>query len=200
MAFNTQKFEDILFKEATTSFKNLAADNQMNDVYVVGFYHTGGWDAIWPIYNTANFAKSQISSHGSPFNYRWAPDEFEDVERYYDALPHSEHALRELGEQCDDSSITTETLITNWQETLSAMNRVLKRISDLGIFKCWPNAVLYVASYDDPDDERWARIQGINTPEIVNKVRLEFESEIEEQAKIQQDVLSETLARFSNNK
>lgn len=198
MEFNTIAFESTLLTESRQVFKNIMQKHP--DIYVIGFYHTGGWDSIWPIFNTQNqiallsftTANEEEFAHNS--NLKWNPYDFAAIEDYASSLPKSEKALQALREYFSTDH-TSDDLQIFWKKTLGAMESVLRQFIQEDIFSL-PNKhspIVYLANHDESFEDRFNAILRINPSENITPIKAEFDRIIKLQHRWQDEAFLEVM-------
>jgi Domain of unknown function (DUF4303) len=180
MELNTITFESTLLAESRKIFKYII--HQHRDIYVIGFYHSGGWDAIWPIFNTLDQIESlsYTTTNEDEFshncNLKWNPGDYRNLEDYTSSLPESEKLLQALGEAIA-AHATAEELQIYWKKTLAAMEYVLRQLIQEEIFTD-PNLIspiVYLANHEESFEDRFASITRINPAERIDPIKEEFD-------------------------
>ena len=186
-----------MYEESKTAFEKIFSDSG-NGVYVVGYYHFGGWDGVFPIYNTKKHVaqrQQNIEDSGDEdsdyfkIDCQWAPTDFHDLERYTSMLPKSEKALMLLKPEI---TATTEESQNAWQETLNCMVDVLCRLDKEGFFSQFierDDLVLHIATYDEDYEPRYERIKRLNPSSVVSKIKEDFEYAISERKRWEKSAL-----------
>ncbi len=180
MELNTIAFESTLLTESRKVFSDILHKHQ--NIYVIGFYHSGGWDAIWPIFNTQDqieslsFTTKNEDEFSHNCNLKWNPGDFPTLEDYTSSLTESEKLLQALGKNII-AQATSEELQVYWKKTLAAMEYVLRQLIQEGIFNL-PNKnspIVYIANQDESFEDRFASVTRINPAERIDPIKAEFE-------------------------
>lgn len=198
MKFNTIAFESTLLTESRNVFSDIIQKNP--GIYVTGFYHTGGWDSVWPIFNTQNqiellsFTTENEDEFAHNCNLKWNPYDFPCMEDYASSLPQSEKALQALREYFSTDH-TSDDLQVFWKKTLDAMESVLCQFIQEGIFNL-PNKnspIVYIANHDESFEDRFNSILRINPSEKITPVKAEFDRIIKLQQRWQDEAFLEVM-------
>lgn len=205
MEFDTSEFESTLLTESRKVFKEIMCNH--HDIYVIGFYHSGGWDTIWPIFNSQRQVESLslATDNEEEFllncNLKWNPYDFPEIELYSSCLPKSEKALQAL-RQHFPIPYDSNKLQCFWKKTLTAMEAVLKQLQQEGIFNLpdKTSPIVYIANQDESFEDRFDFIIRLNSHEKVHSVKEEFEKIIKLQKKWWDNAFQELMAEQEKNK
>lgn len=164
------KLLNSLVSESIQVFREIIA--QHKDVYVLGLYHMGGFDGVFPMFNMLSNVpvknKEEISQDemNEYCDAMWAPTSYPMLEMYSDRLPKSESILARMANSSQASQ---------WDCALNTMVMAMKVVAENSYFAQMDNApVFYVATYDEAWCERTPRIKAINPEKIAAKVLPDF--------------------------
>ena len=203
LTLNTEAFESALYDDGEKCFRQIIKDKG-EGLYVIGFYHLGGWDGVMPMFNTIHdLAPLQKVACGddqkeAELQVKWAPIDFPSLETYYDYFDRSVEEIQKLPDQFHQSS---EDKQLYWQQTLKAMVSVLVKLDANGVFSQSvdrESLTLYIATYDEDYVDRFERVKVMNPPSVINKIAAEFEYMIAVHARWQKEVLDEYLRELDN--
>ena len=186
-----ERFEQALYREASLAFDQIVRQYK-DDIYVIGFYHFGGWDGVLPMVNTTSYLNSccgQAEDECERIGFKWNPGEFIDAEDYGKDFISTDEEMQNLHGEWDEPE---EVIAARWQQTLDTMCRVLVRLDQAGVFSAIPDRssfVLSVATYDESYEDGYERIVKMNPQEAINRVEAEFSALIQNEQQIEQDAM-----------
>jgi len=195
---NTENFEQALYTDAKRAFDKII-EEKGEDLYVIGFYHFGGWDGVMALFNTrSDLAPLQKISYGEDqkgyeLGVKWCPSDFPSLEEYSEYFERSTEEIHKLRDQIDELS---EDFQADWQQTLKALQRVLNRLDAEGVFSQTVNRdtlTLYIANYDEDYQCRYERVKALNPESVLERVSPEFEYMIALYEKWEQAAFAEMM-------
>ncbi len=193
---NTDVFEQTLYEDGKLAFAKII-EEKGDDLYLIGLYHFGGWDAVMPLFNTrSDLSALQKNIYGEDqkgyeLGVKWCPSDFPSLEEYHEYFDRSTAEIQKLGRQLDKLS---EDLQAYWQQTLKAMQRVLNRLDAEGVFSqgiIRDTLTVYIANDDEDYKCRYERVEKLNPESVSERVAAEFEYLIKLHEKWQRDALTE---------
>lgn len=195
---NTEKFEQALYSDGKLAFRKIL-ETHGNDLYVIGLYHFGGFDGVMPMFNTFSALKtvqeSYIEQDAYYANYtaKWNPSDYPSLEEYSEYFEQSTAEIQKLRGSFEDSlNKSSSDLQDHWQQTLRAMERVLIRLDNEGIFSTGLNreqVTLSISTYDESEQEQFDRIKRLNPDNVLKKIEADFEMMIATRAKWEQEAM-----------
>ncbi|MCG8518519.1 MAG: DUF4303 domain-containing protein [Pseudomonadales bacterium] len=190
----TAHFEAALYEDAKQAFKDII-NKHGNDLYVIGFYHSGGFSAVAPLFNTdwaRKTAQEELAGHDIPlleYTVKWNPSEYLSQHDEGDGFDHSSQKIQELEGSFLESD---KELEERWRHTLQAMERVLIRLDREGLFSDGierDRLTLSIATYDETEQDQFDRIKRLNPESVLVRVHMEFDALISERNRIEREVL-----------
>lgn len=201
MIVDTADFENALFTDTTGAFEKIINEHG-SDIYVIGLYHFGGWDGIMPLFNTktdlAAVLEQECSGNDNndiecKFSYKWNPASFPSLEQYSEYFDESEKQIRLLRGPITESS---EDMQVRWQETLSAMERVMIKLDKAGIFSHGINRsaiLLYIGTYDEKYALGFERMKRINPKNVIETIKEEIDFLVKREERWEKEAYDEAM-------
>lgn len=184
---STEQFEQALYFEAKKAFRDIM-EKYGDDLYVIGFYHFGGFDSVMPMFNTRSALNANLENadHENErygyYSHKWNPSEYPMLEQYSDYFENCVSELRTLKEGVPQTAVDWDDNIQAlWQSTLLAMERVLIRLDSEGVFNAGvqrKNLTLSISTYDELESKQFDRIKRLNSQFINDEIENEFETMI----------------------
>ena len=208
--FDTAEFQQALYNEGKDAFQAIMQQHG-DDLYVIGLYHFGNFDALMPMFNTCTALKEvqDQAAEGSTgddnvfirCSVKWNPSDYPMLETYSGHFEKTEQALRKLKATMETrQDACDQELQRGWQQLLSAMEQVLRRLDRDGVFLTdvgRQNLVVSIATYDELEAIQFERIKRLNPRPVVDSIRDEFEILISTREKIEKAAL--TQLQFNND-
>lgn len=158
-----------LVRESLVVFKEIL--EQYSGVYVLGLYHLGGFNGVFPIFNSLDHVPEK-PTHSEPEEMNaycdamWAPSSYPMLEDYTDRLPDSSAILEQLGQ----SDVNDK-----WDIAINTMVQAMKTIAHDPFFELKGNSPVFsVTTYDEAWSDRTPRVKEINTQEITSSILPDF--------------------------
>ena len=180
---NTEDFEQALYSDAKRAFPEII-NKYGKDIYVIGFYHFGGFDGVMPMFNTLSALREvQVSfteedAYYATYTAKWNPSEYPSLEEYSKYFENSTTEIQKLCEDCEEELYTSKSdLQEDWQQTLHAMERVLIKLDNEGIFSAQldrTKITLSISTYDESEEEQFNRIKRLNPDSVLKNIREDF--------------------------
>ena len=120
---DTKNFEKTLYQDTKKAFKNII-QKYGNDLYVMGFYHTGSYSLL-PMFNTLSglkkvFEEEYSNDVSSFYLAKWNPEDYPTLEDYSEYFDETTLECQKLENSIDLFQSDIEAM-DNWHQWLTTM-------------------------------------------------------------------------------
>ncbi|MDO6547718.1 DUF4303 domain-containing protein [Pseudoalteromonas carrageenovora] len=189
-----ENFENTLYKESKVAFTKIIEEHG-NELYVIGFYFTGSYSLL-PMFNTLSGLKKvheeEYDNEDDDFLLaKWNVSDFPSLEMYSEYFNDTEKACYEFDDI--DYTASDDQINEQWQQWLSALERVLIQLDSEGVFA---NGIdrnkitIAILAYDETEAVQFERIKRINPPIVLENIKIDFDTMIANRNEIEQSVLA----------
>ena len=179
---DTKNFEKTLYQDTKKAFKNII-QKYGNDLYVMGFYHTGSYSLL-PMFNTLSDLKKVFD--------KWNPEDYPMLEDYSEYFDETTLECQKLEDNIDLFQSDIEAM-DNWHQWLTTMEKVLIQLDAEGIFSNGierEKITLAILAYDEEESIQFKRIKRLNPPTVLAQIQADFEAMVSEREKCEQEALN----------
>lgn len=192
---DTKNFEKTLHQDTKKAFKDII-QKYGNDLYVMGFYHTGSYSLL-PMFNTLSDLKEVFETEynndvSSFYMAKWNPDDYPTLESYSEYFDETTLECQKLENSIDLFQSDIEAM-DNWHQWLTAMEKVLTQLDAEGLFSNGierEKITLAILAYDEEESIQFKRIKRLNSPAVLTQIQADFEAMIAEREKCELEVLN----------
>ncbi|GAA60094.1 hypothetical protein P20652_1958 [Pseudoalteromonas sp. BSi20652] len=192
---DTNNFEQVLYQNTKNAFKKVI-QKYGNDLYVIGFYHTGNYSLL-PMFNTLSnlkkvFEKEYNNDVSSFYMAKWNPENYPTLEDYSEYFDETTAECQKLENNLDSLQSDIEAM-DNWYQWLATMEKVLKQLDSKGLFSNGlerEKITLAILAYDEEESIQFKRIKLLNPPAVLTQIQADFEAMIAERENCEQEALS----------
>ena len=192
---DTKNFEKTLYQDTKKAFKDII-QKYGNDLYVMGFYHTGSYSLL-PMFNTLSDLKEVFETEynndvSSFYMAKWNPEDYPTLESYSEYFDETTLECQKLENSIDLFQSDIEAM-DNWHQWLTAMEKVLMQLDAEGLFSNGierEKITLAILAYDEEESIQFKRIKRLNPLTVLAQIQADFEAMITEREKCEQEALN----------